>query len=450
MIYFLYLVFAIMVVCVELSRRKRVSLDYLTYFNVCFILGYVVTPALLYHYSEHGRYGRWIDEIFLLTLIAYLSAMGGWFLGGKAGVRQIAINDRSAVRIMSRYTILVVAIALIYIMGKGGIVNFLSSGALIRYRFEDATPTFVDFLKNVYSLAEIVTYVLFAMMLSGRHKSHRKVIGWSYLVVLALYVLYMLSTSSRGAFANAFIIHSLLFIHFRGGFLRSAIPLLLSLVVLTVYGKQMLFATASFIRGGSFVDAFIILNDTRDVGLQDNQVLEKIVKEFSHTIDSLVAVLSAGDAIQHTYFLDFFLSVLRVIPQRIMMQFVDLPATISSTNTNLLIGEKIASIPPGLIAHFYHSLGLAGIVFGFLAYGFVGRRINENIASAMKGDDIFYAIYVYTGLLFGIFVANGDPNVFFYDILWPIVMYFSLSASRKKLLQKKFAPVRSGIDKTNQ
>lgn len=432
MIYFSYLVLALAIVVIELWRKKRFVFDYLTYFNAIFVLAYVVTPVLLHHYSEHGVYIRWLDEIFLLTLISYLSALAGWVLGGTSTRRYIEVDDGKVVKTINRYTTLVVFIAVVYIISKGGVISLLVSGALVRYGYEEATATSFDFLQNVYSAAEIVTYVLFAMRLSDRYKLYHRLIGWNYLLVLSFYVLYMLSTSSRGGIANTLIMHFMILIYFRGGFLRSAVPLFFILVVLTLYGKQLFFAIASFIRGDSFIDAFTTLDEARNAEAYVNPVIEKVLKEFTHSIDSLISAVSGTDIIEYTYFSDFFLSILRVIPQRIVMQFVELPATISTVNTSVLTGERIASIPPGLVGHFYYSLGLVGIVAGFFAYGLIGRKISDRIANAVRGNDVVYAVYAYTALLFGFFVANGDPNVYFYSVLWPLVVYYSLSRSHMR------------------
>jgi hypothetical protein len=432
MIYFSYLVLALAIVVIELWRKKRLVFDYLTYFNAIFVLAYVVTPVLLHHYSENAVYIRWLDEIFLLTLISYLSALSGWVLGGTSTRRYIEVDEGKVIKTINRYTILVVLVAVFYITSKGGVISLLVSGALVRYGYEDPTATSFDFLQNVYSAAEIVTYVLFAMRLSNRYRPYRRLIGWNYLLVLSFYVLYMLSTSSRGAIANALIVHFMILIYFRGGFVRFAVPLLFILVVLTLYGKQLFFAIASFVRGDSFIEAFTILDEARNAGAYVNPVIEKVLKEFTHSIDSLIPVVSGTYMIEYTYFSDFFLSLLRVIPQRIVMQFVELPATISTINTSVLTGEKIASIPPGLMGHFYHSLSLVGIVVGFFAYGLIGRKISDRIADAVRGNDVAYAVYVYTALMFGFFVANGDPNVYFYSVLWPLVVYNSLSMRLKR------------------
>jgi hypothetical protein len=447
MIYFAYLVFSLAVMVVELSRKKRFLLDYLTYFNVIFVISYIITPLLLLSYSNQSVYARLLDEIFLLSVISYVSVLVGWVLGGASARRYSEFDDGKIVKTICRYTAFIAVIAVVYIIGKGGVISLLASGALVRYGYEEATETAFDFLQNVYSAAEVVAYTLFAMMLSDRYKRYYRLICWSYLLVFLLYALYILSTSSRGAIANALLVHFIILIYFRGGSLVAMVPLLSLLLVLTLFGKQFFFAFASFLIGENFIDAFGALDEVRNAEVYINPLIEKVMKEFSHSTDSLVAALSDGGMIGYTYFSDFFLSVLRIIPQRIMTHFVELPATISTVNTSVLIGVKVASIPPGLMAHFYYSLGMVGIIAGFLTYGFIGRKINDRIANAVLGNDVIYAVYAHTALTFGFFVSNGDPNVYFYSILWPVIVYYSLSRSRIRPRRRDFTA--SVIDGTN-
>ncbi len=430
MIYVAYFVLTLTILVAEFWRKKRVPFDYLSYFNAVFVFAYIVAPLLLSYYSESDTYTIFSDEIFFLTLLSYFSALVGWVLGRKSERGHVVLDDSKIVKIINRYTIFAVLVTVVYIIGKGGLANLIAAGVLVRYGYEESTPTLVDFMRNLCSVAEIITYVLFAMWLSDRFKSHHKRIGINYLIVLSLHLVFAMSISSRGAVLNIIIMHTLILIYFRRGFIKLSIPILSFTVLLTLYGKQLFFAVASLFRGIGFNDAFIALNDLRLSDSNEIDVIHTIIREYAHTTESLIAAVSSADEIGYTYFSDFFFSLFRVIPQKIIIQFVEFPATISTINTSLLTGVSIASTPPGLMAHFYYALGSVGIVAGFFLYGLIGRKISESIANAMQGCDVVYAIYAYTGLLFGFFVGNGDPNVFIYSVLWPVVVYYSILRSR--------------------
>jgi hypothetical protein len=423
---------AVAVLLSEFIRKKRYALDYFTYFNAYFVLTYVLTPIYLYTNVQNNQYEGWTLSVFVVTLAAYFCSFAGWALCPAKNERRIQRkstsirNLRARVRYMGWCCAFVAVVAITYTIGKGGLVALLSSGALVRYGYKDSTSTFVDFLWNVFSSVEIVTYVLFAMKLSEKYLDFKKAIGVMYYIALSLSIIYIISGSSRGAVANMVIIHSLIYVFFRRNSGRIAIILAPLSVVLTLYGKQLFFALASFLDGAGFADSFLLLNEQRNLRTDNNSVADKLFAEFVHAPKSLQMAMFNEGGIAYTYFTDFPLSLLRIIPQRLRILYGNIPETISSINTDFLTGERVASAPPGLLGHFHYSMGFLGVLIGSFAYGYLGKKVNDHMYQAVKDDNSTYALYAFMALTYGSFVSNGDPNVYIYSILWPIVLFGSL------------------------
>ncbi|MDX9795641.1 MAG: hypothetical protein RBT24_02315, partial [Arcobacteraceae bacterium] len=90
------------------------------------------------------------------------------------------------------------------------------------------------------------------------------------------------------------------------------------------------------------------------------------------------------------------------------------------------------SIPPGIVASFYYSLGNIGVILGMFLFGYYGRKINNKLLALAKVDAIYYVPFTFLAFTYGGFIINGDPNIYIYHIIWPIFFYFLIRRIQRK------------------
>lgn len=420
-----FILLSLSVVIVEFLRKKTFKADFLTAFNIFFLIGYVLVPfALLVGESDDFDTDK-VEYALLIISMGYSMVILGWKICSLHQTSPCCLNNVKILKMVSFSTFGVAITTVFYVLGKGGVAKVLSNGALTRYGYESFEPTAVDFLAHVCSWSEILIYVILSMKLSGAYTTSKKRLNCLYVVALLCYLLLIFSTSSRGALAFLLVMHLIIYMRFRRGVVVPALLSLPVLMLLIVYGKQLFYALASATRGDSFTNAFFELDQIRLEA--SGGMFERVLMEFRHNIESLIVAIGQADFFEHTYFADFVYSALRIIPQKITREIIDIPPTISTINTMNLHGIDVASTPPGLLGHFYYALGFLGVICGALVYGYFGKRLNNALAFRSKENPVYFPIFCYVAILYGSFVVNGDPNVYFYSCLWPIITYIAIS-----------------------
>jgi hypothetical protein len=241
-----------------------------------------------------------------------------------------------------------------------------------------------------------------------------------------------MANSSRGLIATIAITQFAVYSRFRGVRLWFAVALASFGFLLIVFGKQSFYGVASAVRGDDFHTAFDEMTDMRRSLQAGHAPLYSVFREYEHATLSLeCALANAGERVPLTYFRDFGFALTRVLPQTMTASWFARPDTISLINTRLLLGLDVASLPPGLVAHAVYALGLSGIAAGLFSFGVIAGSINALLGRLVTGCSALLPIYLQTALIFGGFVSNGDPHVYFYDLLTPCAALFLIFLVRR-------------------
>ena len=379
-------------------------------------------------------------KVFFTSFFAYSLMVFGWRIHGSSykikyytfGTQNKVLFDLKIYRLLFSLLISMSILTLIYFFGLGGIQKALSTGALMRYSFVETQIGNFSYLARVIAMVPLICGFYFYFLIESPKFKKLNNIKILFIISIIISLLRILVGASRGAFLNLFLMQLLIYFKVRNTInVRATVVISLLIVIFVMYGKQVFFATATAISGGDFFEAFSYLNYTR--GTSDKTGVELILREYQHVIHSLnAAFTNAGINISYTFFNDWYWSVLRVIPQKITKIFLDRPDTISFINTGILINRLETSIPPGIVASFYYSLGNIGVILGMFLFGYYGRKINNKLLALAKVDAIYYVPFTFLAFTYGGFIINGDPNIYIYHIIWPIFFYFLIRRIQRK------------------
>lgn len=436
----LYILFGILIVLVEFLRKRERIFDFLTLANGYFMLVYIITP-LYFLLTLESHYGSiYNSKVFFTSFFAYSLMVLGWRIHGSSyKIQSYNLSTQNKIhfdlkiyRILFFTLIGMSILTLVYFFGLGGLQKALSSGALMRYAFEETQIGNFSYLARVVAMVPLIGGFYFYFILEPPKFKNLNNIKILFFISIIVSLLRILVGASRGAFLNLFLMQLLIYLKIRNTInVRATVVMSLLIVIFVMYGKQVFFATATMISGGDFSEAFSYMSYTR--GTSDKAGVELILREYQHVIHSLnAAFTNAGVNISYTYFNDWFWSVLRVIPQKITQIFIDRPDTISFINTGILINRLETSIPPGIVASFYYSLGNFGVILGMFLYGYYGRKLNNNLLALSKVDAIYYVPFTFLAFVYGGFIVNGDPNIYIYHIIWPVFFYVLIRRIQKK------------------
>lgn len=442
---FIYSMLAIIILAIELTRRRRTSYDVLLLFNLIFLLNYVLTP--LYVLTIDGSI---LDKYTIASIDseatacavfgAYSVFYAGW-LSARRTVFPFKITDIDFTRLAVKFSwfgaIIFLLAVFLYFQSFGGFKQALIMGALKRFGYEEIELGFGSFAKNILPVGRIVFYYSFIRAFIVREKTNNRQWFILFFLLLAAEMLDALVLAGRGQFLFLFIpLFFIYSIHNKSFALKKLGIMLVFVALFGTYGKQLFFSASSLISSGATnaVESFLEINESRT---KDITPLSPIIKETVHGIVALEAALThAGDSVEYTYFRDFFWAVLRVIPQRIYLSVMTPPASTSTANTLLISGLDGSSIPPGLLGQFVYSAGIFGLLFGMFMYGLLGSLLNNTILKLVPSGECAMVYYVLFCLLYAQFIGNGDPSVFIYDIIMPvlslIVMWLVASHCRSK------------------
>lgn len=445
----IHIILAIEIFCIEIIKRKKGKFffDFLTIANIFFLISYSITPLfyILFTDLEILPDNSFIDNISVISLFAYQVFLMGWFLGGSLKPKlkinhnhYVDSNDLKWLKLSTIFLVITAIFMVLIIISKGGVATSLG-GALSRYSFEDTDSGGLAFLSRLTNIAPFLAAIFFYFLIEKSNTNiNKKTIKFLFFIALSLSLFQIFSGASRGGMLRLIVLLGLVYISVnkRIKILPTVLIIAFSFIFIT-YGKQTFYSISNYtINSENIVDSFVYLNEIRDNAEKTGTDL--IFREFSHPYKSVdTAIRYEKYSYEYTFFKDFFWSILRIIPSRFISIFTERPDPINITNTSLMTGViGSGGIPPGLIASFYYSLGIFGVIIGFFLYGLLGRKINNKLSKKIKTSSIYLIPFSFFAYYYGFFVVNGDPNVYIYYILMPIVFLICIGFVKEK--KRKF------------
>ena len=429
MVIAIYMTLGLLIVGIEGWKFAHRNIDFASIANVFFLLTYVATPCFYISQAAELYSASWdtIEMSLFCIVTGYIAFALGWTACKRTSIaaKQTRILSPRLEKQIVVCGMLVSAIAVVgYLSSYGGMKSALINGAFTRYGYLEVEQTRLAFTGNLLLITSVTTLMAFYYVISKQGREIDARFWWrAYIISCSILVLQVFVEASRGLVMNIVLLHIYMLLLVRkrlslGGITGATI----FGSALLMYGKQTFFATASLLSGSSFRDAFLNLDEERVGRLK---MAERFFKEYVHGISSLdAAIHHSGREVGLTYFSDFIWALLRVVPQRIIALLTDTPRTISRVNTELLSGVDIASMPPGIIGHCYYALGPLGVIIGMFCYGAIGRVTQNTLQGLYMRTEVYVVFYVMIAVLFGGFISNGDPNVYIYSLLWPLIALF--------------------------
>lgn len=438
----LHILLAVEIIFIELYKRRRGLLffDFLTLANIFYLLSYSLTPVFYLWFSDTNILldTEYVFQIATLTFFAYQMLLLGWAATGSLRFKAnkplpTPILEYKWYRLSVTFLFITFLMLILLVLDKGGISGYLS-GALARYSFEDSETGSFAFLSRLTSISPFLSAIFFYFLIKKPCGISHRAIKVLFAISIILSLLQVFGGASRGGMIRLLVLLGLVYVLVNRK-IKLLHTLLISLfaILFITYGKQTFYAVSNYVAyGESFSESFNYLDEVRSNAIDESDNV--VFREFAHPYRSMDAVLRYEQSgYTYTYFSDFIWSPFRIIPYRYTSILFERPEPINNLNTELITGiPDSGGIPPGLIASFYYSIGILGIAIGSFFYGLIGRRINIWSDRMMKTSKIYSVPFAFFAYYYGFFIANGDPNVYIYYLIMPVLFLFALRFIKHK------------------
>jgi hypothetical protein len=403
------------------QKLKSYRFDFLFFITFWYVISYCVTPfAIAVGGSTFANSAFPIQysttESFLSIIViglGYLSILIGYHVNFKFFNRlkklsfKPLFNKKGRIFIWMLLFLVGILSFFVFVSRYGGILFALENISGIRSAKIERDNLAIIFSRFIH-LVLISTCMLFSSWIYHlENKLTRSVKSINFLVLLlasTLNFFLSLFSGGRGNVMLMFIIFyfTICFIKKKLIF-KYLVIFIIFASFFVIYGKIILYTLYDPNRLFN-----LISEKTLSRSLTDS--LASLFQNFAHPYLSLgVAFDAISNQIPIRWFMDFPLGIyfyLRVFG-------IETPATITYFHTNILTGEFISNIPPGLLAVFWYSALLPGVILGCFLYGFIGRALNAFFRSMACSQSFAIPIYIYLGYAYGAFIFTGEMRIFF-------------------------------------
>lgn len=426
---YVVLMFAILVI--ELVRKKENPIDFLSMFNLAFILWYPFPAFLIAYDVQEATAGDWQSVInytnqsqtAIAICLGYFLVLKGFYAKSAQNVGKAIILKSRNSGLIFKYAVFLLLFSLasiqIYSSAFGGVSNAITQALAARSgRAQTGT---LGFFIRFLSGAGFASYLLGAFVFE-------KNVG-----NLKLFKIGLFGVGIAGAITS-FLLRAgrLNVIYYFLGFYqiyilkKKKIPWVASgvFIVLTVlflfYGKN-LFSSLSAIQDGfdAVIDRFnqSVKDNARDEGVS----LYGFMSNFYYTVFSLDTAFNKEYDIR--WFIDIVYGIFTLVPDRLLGS--ESPDTILRYNSEYIIGAFDYAIPTGFLAFGIYSLWWPGLVIVCLTYGWIGGCLQTIMEKHLQ--NVFWMPYFYalTAQLW-VFFQGSDPESFFQSNFMLLVSSFLL------------------------
>lgn len=426
-----YLVLMFLIIVIELVRKKQNPIDFLSMFNLAFLLWYPLPAFLIAYDVEAATEGDWTNvlsytnqpQTAIAIFIGYFLVLKGFYSKSAQRVgKNILIKSRGNLFIFI-YAIFLLLFSLasiqIYSSAFGGVSNAITQALAARSgRAETGTlGFFIRFLsgagfasyllgafvfeKNVGKL-KIFKICLFGIGIAGAITSFLLRAGRLNVIYyfLGFYQIYILKNKKiPWVGSTIFVCFTILFLF---------------------YGKN-LFSSLDAIQNGfdAVIDRFnqSVKDNAQNAGIS----VYGFMSNFYYTVFSLDTAFNKDYDIR--WFVDIIYGIVTLIPDRLLGS--ESPDTILRYNSEYIVGAFEYAVPTGFLAFGIYSLWWPGLVIVCLTYGWIGGCLQAIMEKHL--EDVFWMPYFYalTAQVW-VFFQGSDPESFFQSNFMLLVSSFLL------------------------
>jgi hypothetical protein len=451
MILFIFVLLLIFIIISELYRKKRLRFDYLSLYNLYFLLIYII-PAILLAFDFQNSASKYVlvhinQKIRLETVIAilmsYVLVTVGFYLKSSKELGSCVIikyNKNVFKDIQFVIFLLVLSILSIYTYSNsyGGIINTIAlasdirAGIIVADKFA-FTKHFI--LASIFSL-----YIIYCLLYIYNIKVKRKLLYILLGISIIIIIISLFVFSGRGAIINIFVVLLLvnMLVRKKVGIIKM-VSFFLIVYTVSHYGDRLFISMAAYPNSG--VKGVVSVFKSLEIGGKDYTIVQRIYdffKNFQFAIISLDVSFKNIDTMSFRFFVDWIYIPITLIPTKLFNIKEFLPKSISVINTYYIVGIYAKTVPPGYIAYGIYSLSWFGLFFYSFIYGWVLRFVQSIIINNIKESYIMYLLYVVIGMWLTSGFLNGDPQILIRGaILLIIFIYYVLIYSNNIKIFKR-------------
>lgn len=436
MLSIMYLGLIIFIIIFELIRKKDTKFDFLSLFHLFFILLYPL-PGF-YITSVTGDYGifdpniiqlktyeiQYNFEVPLAIFVTYFLVIFGYYSPS-------ALKHGSMIKITAKSNIIFWIITcgisflgifsiIVYSAQYGGIVqaiadaNFIRSGSVKR----QALGFFIRLVYFNFFAAYLIASWLFI-----KKNQRKNIVLWLvFTLIMCSSLISAFLVSARATMILALSNFYLVYVLYKKKLaLPILIPVLIALVLFIVYGKILFYSLSGFSEGG-YIEFISRFKQASSESNEEGSFMISLVKVFSYSFVSLYAASQEYYPIR--LLSDWLYGIGSYLPDKLM--HTNIPDTVSTNNTQYLVGDTDYEIPAGFIASCIYSWSWVGVIIFSFTYGWLGRYLQTILYRHL--DKIFWFPFFYVAIAqaWSDFLASGDPRIFLQANFCVLVSLFFL------------------------
>jgi hypothetical protein len=417
----IYLLLILVILFLELTRRKSAIIDFLTLFNLGYLMWYVFPAILIALQPNQALSGIWLNVSQYTnkpqTALAVFTAYIFIFLGFHAKSAQslatkIKIESRNS-KLIFFFTVGLLSFCLlclhIYSSAQGGIIKAISQAIAVRSNTADSSVGEATIMLRFIGGTAFASYLLAGYVFTDIRKQDK-------LLQIVLFVISVIGSIC------SFLVRAgrLDVIFYLLGFYQivvqktKKIPLAFSLlfvfftVMFLFYGKEFFGALGSIPDGWDAVERSfnerLTEGEKGDTGFN----IYHFMANFYYPIISLDVAF--GKDYELRWFKDLFDGFVSIIPDRMLGG--EPPKTILYYNTVYIVGSFDFAIPTGILAFAVYSLWWPGLIITCWVYGWIGGYL-QTVFNRHR-EEIFWMPFFYSIVSQNwVVLQSVDPESYF-------------------------------------
>lgn len=413
-------IFALWIECIKIIKTHHISFGSFcfAFFSVfcCIIPGLTLWDGDLSRCRNHSEWYAFIT--YLLTLVVYISAYVGYYLGNASSKPKYRpnhlINDKGDKNItLFANILLIISIISLYLYssGYGGIVETMLQGGTIRSSITKSSNSFT-FFKHLIPVSIIASLLLYTQLFI---KKRKQLIVWNIIALILSFIIsliYITANDGRalaGIYILLFIIISL---KYKFEIKHSSFKKMMI--------NSILICSIIFVLIIESENIFNIFRE-RDIISNENSALDVILSEFNFIYVGLYTsvkyILDSGSFLISN---DVINGIFAWLPTSLKPIILD---DVWDYNTHLINDGGYGQSPVNIVGQSFYDLGFFGIfIIPFLYTLILGKLdnfFNNNYNTV--GLVFFTTLAFYLGKAMAYFsLYNIMMNIFFIVLSWYI------------------------------
>ncbi len=448
-----YLGLIIFIIIFEFSRKKDTKFDFLSLFHLFFILLYPLPGYFLTNFNSdsHQTFDsamigltdyivQYNWQVPLAIFLTYFLIIFGYYSPSaqKYGSRVTITSRSESVIWLITIIILLLGWISIYIYSTqyGGIVQAITNANFIRSGAVEGQA--LGFFVRLLYFSFFATYLIASLLFIKKNQKRKFLVWLLFILAFASSLIAAFMVSARATMVLALINFYLAYLLYKRKLaLPLLIPTLIAIVLFIVYGKILFYSLSGASEGG-YIEVVSRFQEAAGETESESSFLASLIQVFSYGFVSSYAAFSEHYPLR--LLSDWLYGIGSYLPDRLIE--VNIPPSVSTNNTQYLLGHNEYKIPAGFIASCVYSWSWVGVVIFSFSFGWFGRYLHTILQRHLYKICWIPFIYVAMAQAWSDFFASGDPEIFLQANFWILaslilLLMFGVKISVFKSQQKE-------------